>query len=163
MPALPAYEAFLHQAAVGLLLPILDQPGGTRRGTICGLNCRKLSQSFSGGDPNWGRIYEQVKVFQESNQPVISVDTKKRSLLEILKTQVENGSQKENRNLSKYTILWTKTWARLIHIGYTIRRQMLAGSVLVLIMTRHLLLSRVSVVGGTEWVSKLIRKPSTCL
>ena len=56
MPALPAYEAFLHQASVGLLLPILDQPGGTRRGTICGLNCRKLSPSFFEGDPNWGRI-----------------------------------------------------------------------------------------------------------
>ena len=37
------HEAFLHQASVGLLLPILDQPGGTRRGTICGLNCWKLA------------------------------------------------------------------------------------------------------------------------
>jgi len=26
-----------------LLLPILDQPSGTRKGTICGLNRRKLS------------------------------------------------------------------------------------------------------------------------
>jgi len=33
MPASPAYEAFL-QAAVELLLPILDQPDGTRMGTI---------------------------------------------------------------------------------------------------------------------------------
>ena len=32
MPGPLAYEAFLHQAAVGLFLPILDQPGGTRRG-----------------------------------------------------------------------------------------------------------------------------------
>jgi glutamate N-acetyltransferase/amino-acid N-acetyltransferase len=56
MPALPAYEAFLHQASVGLLLPILDQPSDIRRRTIYGLNCRKLSPSFSGGDPNWGRI-----------------------------------------------------------------------------------------------------------
>ena len=30
----PAYEAFLHQALAGLLLPISDQPGGTKRGTF---------------------------------------------------------------------------------------------------------------------------------
>ena len=46
-------------------------------------------------DQQFNHINEKCKEFQDENQPVISVDTKKKEQLEISKTVVKNYVQKK--------------------------------------------------------------------
>lgn len=50
--------------------------------------------------------------FQKRKQPVISVDTKKKELLGILKTRERNGDRRIARKKFRFTILKTRNWAR---------------------------------------------------
>ena len=55
-------------------------------------------------DLQFNHINKKCKEFQEENQSVISVDTKRKSWLEISKTEVKNYAQKVANNHEKNKI-----------------------------------------------------------
>ena len=75
---------------------------------------RKTREGSSHPDRNaqFEYINKQVSAFQRRNQPVISVDTKKKELVGELRIQARSGNLKANLRQSTFTTFPTRTWGR---------------------------------------------------
>lgn len=95
------------------------------------------------------KINALVKEFQTDGQPAISVDTKKRKISEILKTQDVHSVPKASLSRCGFMTLSSRKRVRLLPSVCTTWPPMKAGSMSVLIMIRQLLRLRASGAGGT--------------
>ena len=73
---------------------------------------RKTLEGTSHPDRNaqFEYINKKAEAALIAGQPVISVDTKKKSWSVNTRTLARNGGQKASQKKSKYTILWMRRW-----------------------------------------------------
>src|SRR3954453_6360321 len=100
-------------------------------------------------DTQFRYINEQAKAYQDTGDPVISVDTKKKELVGRFATPGDNGGRRAHRSRSAPTTFPTGSSARLSRTGSTMWPPTPAGSMSVSITTRPRLRWSRCAAGGT--------------
>jgi hypothetical protein len=108
-------------------------------------------------DEQFNYINEQARAFQNQQQPVISVDTKKKELVGDFKNAGQEWEPKGDPQEVQGHDFPDQNWARRSPMAYMIKMPTLVGSASVRITTPQNLQSKVSVVGGTIWDACAIR------